>query len=81
MKLLNAREELLATLTHVRAASNWGWFQMGVAGGGGGASAWLMRLYILGAVALLEYERRQKKISAVAEVVGGVGGGTGQALA
>lgn len=35
-----------------------------------------MRFYMSG-VALLEYERRQKKISAVAEVVGGVGGGTG----
>lgn len=27
MKLLNAREELLATFTHVGAASNWGSFQ------------------------------------------------------
>ena len=79
MKLLNAREELLATFTHVGAASNWGSFQTASRVAEGGQR--LVDEILLSGVALLEYERRRKKISAVAEVVGGVGGGAGAALA
>lgn len=79
MRLLNAREELLATFTHVTAVSNWGRFEMAPRVVEG--SQRLVDEIVLSGVALLEYERRQKKISAVAEVVGGAGGGAGAALA
>ncbi len=79
MKLLNAREELLATFIHVKAASNyWGCFQTASRVAEGGQR--LVDEIVLSGVALLEYERRLKKISAVADVVGGAGGGAGAAF-
>ena len=79
MKLLNSRAELLATFIRVKAASNyWGCFQTALLVAEGGQR--LVDEIVLSGVALLEYERRLKNISAVAEVVGGAGGGVGAAL-
>lgn len=79
MKLLNSREELLATFIHVKAASNyWGCFQTASLVAEGGQR--LVDEILLSGVALLEYERRLRNISAVAGVVGEAGGGAGAAL-
>ncbi len=67
MRLLNAREELLATFTHNTAASNWGRFEMTLRVAEGGQR--LVDEIVLSGVALLEYERREKETSDVAEIV------------
>lgn len=71
MRLLNAREELLATFTHDKAASSWGKFEIALRVAEGGQR--LVDEIVLSGVALLEYERREKKFSGVAELVGAAG--------
>lgn len=93
MRLLNAKEEVVATFTHVKdklssfihlkkdksESKKLGWFEMApqVAADGGQR---LVDEIVLSGVALLEYERRATKYGAVGEAVGGVGEGVGAAV-
>lgn len=75
MKLLNAREELLATFTHVTAVSKKGRFELAPRVAEGGQR--LVDEIVLSGVALLEQERRIKMASGVGDVGGGVGAAVG----
>lgn len=93
MRLLNAKEEVVATFTHVKdklssfihltkdksESKKWGWFEMTpqVAADGGQR---LVDEIVLSGLALLEFERRATKYGAVGEAVGGVGEGVGAAV-
>lgn len=88
MRLLNTREEVVATFTHHKeekfsfhthltkdkSPKKWGWFEIAADGGGGGGQR-LIDEIILSGVALLLYERRAMKYGAMGEAAGGVGGG------
>lgn len=78
MKLLNAREELLATFTHVTAKSKMGRFELAPRVAEGGQR--LVDEIVLSGVALLEQERRITMASAVGDVGGAVGGAVGAAV-
>ena len=69
MRLLNAREELLATFKRVTAVSKWGRFEMTSRVADGGQR--LVDEIVLSGVALLEQNRREKNASAAGEAVGG----------
>lgn len=72
MRLLNAREKLLATFTPVTAVSKWGRLEMTPLVAEGGQR--LVDEVVLSGVALLEQDRREKKASAVGEVGSAAGG-------
>ena len=64
MRLLNAREELVAKFTHVMAVSKWGRFEMAPRVAEGGQR--LVDEIVLSGVALLEQDRRSAAAAAAA---------------
>ncbi|MCJ1345850.1 hypothetical protein MMC31_004059 [Peltigera leucophlebia] len=66
MRLLNASEELLATFTDVTAVSKWGRFEMTPLVAEGGQR--LVDEVVLSGMALLEQNRREKEVEALAGV-------------
>lgn len=74
MKVLNEREEVLATFTHVMSLSKWGRFEMMPRVAEGGQR--LVDEIVLSGLALLE-QRRRGQTSLAAAGWGGGGGGSG----
>lgn len=89
MRLLNTREEVVATFTHAKEKLSFhlthknkppkklGWFEMAPAVAGGGQR--LVDEIVLSGVALFEFDRRVKKYEDMGEAAGGVGEGVGAA--